>query len=323
MTYKLALALVASTALFGCKKDDKGQGKPDPQKTDNGQATKPTEPAAKPASAGDAARAIMDKYEACRAKLAADDSALSDCAGEIAAAARAGEAALTDTAKKAAADIAAAADALAKTAGDDIEKLRLGFGEVSKPVETLLTSTPEVAAKYKMYECPMAKGFKRWAQPDMGADHAMANPYMGKKMLQCGSEVHDHHSGMSGGGDKDLLAAEMKAHEAAKPILEKRCASCHTKGGDGPKKAKKKALEHFAMDSYPYTGHHAAELGTEIREVLGVGSDKATMPGDDPGSVKGAELEAIVAWSKAWDAAAAAKVGHHGEMGHGDGHMKH
>ena len=315
MTKTLALALVASSALSACKKDESKTDKTDTTGTTDTKADAGKKAAASPA---EAARAIMEPYEACRAKLAGDQASIAGCAAEIAAAARANQAALEGDAAAAAGQIASAADALARMPAGDIEKLRAGFGEVSKPVQGLLAAVPEVAADYKLYECPMAKGFNRWAQPDMGADHQMANPYMGKKMLHCGSQVDV--AGKTPGGTDDLLAAEMKAHEAARPILEKHCASCHTKAGDGPKKAKRKALKHFVMDSYPYTGHHAAELGETIREVLGVGSEEATMPADDPGSVKGEDLEAIVAWTKAWDQAAEAKVGHHAEMGHDHEH---
>ncbi len=96
-------------------------------------------------------------------------------------------------------------------------------------------------------------------------------------------------------------AAEKAAYERARPIFEKHCASCHTTAGKG--KRKKKALRHFSMDSYPFGGHHAAEIGEEIREVLGVTGEKPKMPADRPGSVTGADLDAIVEWSKAFDRA--------------------
>lgn len=107
----------------------------------------------------------------------------------------------------------------------------------------------------------------------------------------------------------DLLAAETAAFEKAKPVFEKWCAGCHTKGG---KKASAKKLEHFDMTTYPFGGEHAMELGKEIREVLGVTGKRPTMPADKKGAVKGEDLEAIKAWADAFDAshAGGAHAGH-------------
>jgi hypothetical protein len=95
-----------------------------------------------------------------------------------------------------------------------------------------------------------------------------------------------------------LAAAEKTATEAAAPVFEKYCAKCHKTS----KKSKKKVLAHFNMDVYPYTTHEGASLTAEVREVLGIGGGKATMPADKPGSVQGEELAAITAWADAYDA---------------------
>jgi plastocyanin len=98
----------------------------------------------------------------------------------------------------------------------------------------------------------------------------------------------------------ELLAAETTAYQTAKPVFEKYCARCHSKGGKG---AKAKTLEHFEMTTYPFAGHHAMELGKEVREVLGIGGGKPTMPKNKPGVVKGDELVLVAAWADAFDAA--------------------
>jgi uncharacterized membrane protein len=100
----------------------------------------------------------------------------------------------------------------------------------------------------------------------------------------------------------ELAAAEQSAYELAQPIFQKHCARCHAKGG---KRARKKSLSHFDMTSYPFGGHHAAELTATIRKVLAIGGGKATMPMDKPGSVEGTELELIADWADAYDKAAA------------------
>lgn len=97
----------------------------------------------------------------------------------------------------------------------------------------------------------------------------------------------------------DLLAAEKAAFDDAKPVFDKYCAGCHVAGKRG---AKKSTLEHFDMTSYPFGGHHADEITAELREVLGIGGGRPTMPKTKPGSVKGDELAAIATWADAFDA---------------------
>ncbi|HET7503710.1 MAG TPA: hypothetical protein VFK02_21965 [Kofleriaceae bacterium] len=103
-------------------------------------------------------------------------------------------------------------------------------------------------------------------------------------------------------GTRDLLAAETAAWEKARPVLQKYCAGCHTRGARG---ATKKKLDHFDMSSYPVGGHHAAHIGATIRGVLGLSGKRATMPSGRAGSVTGDDLAAIKAWTEAWDAAQA------------------
>jgi uncharacterized membrane protein len=109
----------------------------------------------------------------------------------------------------------------------------------------------------------------------------------------------------------ELLASEQVAYEKARPVFEKYCARCHSQAG---KSAKPKTLKHFDMTSYPFGGHHAAEIGTEVQVVLGLQGKKATMPLGKPGSVQGEELAAVRAWAEAFEKAQAA--GAHGQRGH-------
>ncbi|MBA3457041.1 MAG: cupredoxin domain-containing protein [Deltaproteobacteria bacterium] len=98
----------------------------------------------------------------------------------------------------------------------------------------------------------------------------------------------------------DLLAVEMAAYETARPVFEKYCVSCHSKGQKG---AKAKTLEHFEITTYPFKGHHAEEVGASVRKSLGIDGGKPTMPKNKPGIVQGAELAAIAGWAAAFDAA--------------------
>jgi hypothetical protein len=97
-----------------------------------------------------------------------------------------------------------------------------------------------------------------------------------------------------------LLARETAAWQAAQPVFARSCATCHSTQG---KKASKKKLDHFTLDAYPPGGHHTATIGFTIRDVLGLSGKKPTMPYDQPGSVQGADLAAIKAWTDAWEAA--------------------
>lgn len=115
----------------------------------------------------------------------------------------------------------------------------------------------------------------------------------------------------------DLLTAERAAYDRARPVFERHCAKCHTTAG---RNARRALLSHFNMDAYPLGGHHAAEIGATIREVLGATGEPPSMPRDNKGAVRGDELALILAWAEAFDRAHPAHEHHeHGE-GHGDGH---
>jgi hypothetical protein len=117
-------------------------------------------------------------------------------------------------------------------------------------------------------------------------------------------------------GEADARLAERAAYEAAKPVFEAHCGRCHAREGA---KSSKGTLRHFSMDSYPFGGHHAHELTKSIRHVLGVDGRKPTMPRDAPGSVKGRELDLILAWAEASDRAQA----HEGAADHTHGSHAH
>ena len=115
----------------------------------------------------------LERYEALRSKLAADDGALQDDASALASAAR--------EAKR---DVlATAADSLAKLPAEDLAALRKQFGEVSKEIVTLIAETPALQEGRHVFACPMAQGYQKWVQ----LEETKANPYMGTKMLECGS----------------------------------------------------------------------------------------------------------------------------------------
>ena len=67
----------------------------------------------------------------------------------------------------------------------DIEQVRIDFGELSRQMVAVLSAIPSLRDKLYVYECPMAQDYDRWIQ----LEEQMANPYMGERMLECGSEV--------------------------------------------------------------------------------------------------------------------------------------
>ena len=116
---------------------------------------------------------------------------------------------------------------------------------------------------------------------------------------------------------QELLAQEQRAYEAAQPVFERYCTKCHTSRGA---QSRRSTLRHLNMDSYPFGGHHAHEMGATIRKVLGATGERATMPKDNRGAVRGEELALIVAWTEAFDRSHAAGLHRHEEHGHGQGH---
>lgn len=113
---------------------------------------------------------------------------------------------------------------------------------------------------------------------------------------------HEHASAVS-------EPSEQEAYERARPVFARYCASCHTSDA-----GKRSALRHFTMDRYPFGGHHADQIVSTIREVLGANGQPATMPKDRPGALQGDELRIILDWANAFDRAHATVE--HGEHRH-------
>lgn len=186
MTYwnrLLVAAAVLAATLAGCSKSSDEPAASNDNAADEAseaaaaaEEAKPTKEAEKPAEEAVKAEGAMAHYESLRQALVQDDTAPIEAAATALA-----DAAAAEGNEK----LASAARELAETPADDIEKVRLAFGEVSKHLVAMVEKNPELAASHHVFECPMAKGYKRWVQP--GAE--IENPYMGQKMLACGSEV--------------------------------------------------------------------------------------------------------------------------------------
>ena len=191
LTYTLLATTLALSLTAACSKaaDEPSQETP-PAEPEQAQSPKPAPAApAQPTAAetnAPAHAAVFAAYEQIREKLAADEGkGVSELAVALKAVADQAAADAAGDAKTQLAAIVAAAAELAKVDGGDLAGLRVAFGKVSQPIVALVEADDELAGRYHVFECPMAKGYKRWVQPDA----ALENPYMGTKMLTCGSEV--------------------------------------------------------------------------------------------------------------------------------------
>ena len=82
-------------------------------------------------------------------------------------------------------ELAAAAEKLGANPSSDMRSLRRAFGEVSRAAVTLIVADETLATDRYVFRCPMARGYKKWVQTSA----ELENPYMGKRMLHCGSET--------------------------------------------------------------------------------------------------------------------------------------
>jgi membrane fusion protein, copper/silver efflux system len=156
------IGLLVVSAAYGCDKKETG-----------GAAT---------AGAAEGVPGALASYEAIRDLLAKDQTAgLADKAGELQTRATAAAAGASEKDKPKLGALASAAGELKAKAGD-IEAARKQFGEVSRHVVELLADNPGLREGRHVFECPMAQGYTKWVQTKAEIE----NPYMGKKMLECG-----------------------------------------------------------------------------------------------------------------------------------------
>ncbi|MCA9644648.1 MAG: DUF3347 domain-containing protein, partial [Myxococcales bacterium] len=68
---------------------------------------------------------------------------------------------------------------------DGLEDARKAFGALSKQLVAVVATDERLAKGEHVFKCPMADGYAHWMQPT----EQLSNPYMGQRMLTCGSEV--------------------------------------------------------------------------------------------------------------------------------------
>jgi len=138
-----------------------------------------------PAAIGHAEQ-LLASYENVRARLAKDDAAgISDDVQRLETAATqavssAGASAAAQEKFRAVGTAAKALRGMNKTNADEVRK---SFGELSRHVVALVASVPRLQQGRFVFSCPMAQGYQKWVQTKAQLD----NPYMGTRMLACGS----------------------------------------------------------------------------------------------------------------------------------------
>lgn len=129
---------------------------------------------------------VLGTYEQLRRALADDAfDAVVGLSKRLSSEAKSAATEVSDDQKGLLVGLSQSANAVAGSEMADRDAVRKNFGEVSRHVVQLVSQSPELQKGRHLFECPMAQGYQRWVQ----LDPAMMNPYMGKKMLQCGTTV--------------------------------------------------------------------------------------------------------------------------------------
>jgi membrane fusion protein, copper/silver efflux system len=113
-----------------------------------------------------------------------------------------------------------------------LDKARRAFGEVSQALVLLVGADPRLSKGRHVFECPMTDTYARWIQ----VSDKMANPYMGPKMLMCGSEesfptaseggeIMEDHAAHIPGGDQ-IVHYTCPMHPSVKQGAPGQCPIC-------------------------------------------------------------------------------------------------
>lgn len=143
------------------------------------------EPSTLPAETSARIDEAVAAYDVVRGALAEDRGDVNTSATELADAARLASASAPDTVRRPLEELSNAAQRLAGLETRDVDTVREAFGDVSRALISVLSAEPSLQQGRHVYECPMAKGYKKWVQVSEG----VSNPYMGTDMPQCGTEA--------------------------------------------------------------------------------------------------------------------------------------
>jgi Cu(I)/Ag(I) efflux system membrane fusion protein len=127
--------------------------------------------------------AALADYEGLRAALAGD--ALATVPGVAGRLESSANTAKTGAPAKVAGELTNLATAATQMkAGGAPDDVRRAFGEASRAVVSLIAANSALAKGRHVFHCPMSQGYPKWVQTSEGLE----NPYMGKRMLRCGTK---------------------------------------------------------------------------------------------------------------------------------------
>ncbi|NVI96728.1 efflux RND transporter periplasmic adaptor subunit [Myxococcus sp. AM009] len=170
-------------------------------------------------------RAAFESYEAARALLAQDAmEGLAARAGELQTALQqAAEAAQGDGTPLTAWFQQGAEAASHLGAAEDAEAARQHFARVSEALIALASADPRLQEGWHVFECPMVDGVNQWLQ----REPQLENPYMGRRMLACGTTSEWRASAPTGAhGEGDIAHYTCPMHPSVKQHGPGACPIC-------------------------------------------------------------------------------------------------
>jgi len=174
-------------------------------------------------------RAAFNALDSVRALLAKDTvDGVSQRAGELGVALRSA----AGSAGSAPADVASCLRDGAQTAdrlatAKSLDEARERFAELAQYLIALAAADPRLQEGWHVFRCPMAKGFDKWFQ----RSPKMENPYMGQRMLVCGSPTSwtvapPAAEGRSGQADGEIAHYTCSMHPSVKSDAPGACPIC-------------------------------------------------------------------------------------------------
>ncbi|AEI62678.1 cation efflux system protein CusB [Corallococcus macrosporus] len=170
-------------------------------------------------------RAAFEAYEGARSLLARDAvEGLPARAGELKAALQQATEATTGDGTPLTAWLQQGADAATHLASaKDAEAARQHFARVSEALIALAAADPRLQEGWHVFECPMVDGVNQWLQ----REPKLENPYMGRRMLACGTTSEWRAATPAGAhGEGDIAHYTCPMHPSVKQHGPGACPLC-------------------------------------------------------------------------------------------------
>ncbi|WP_434346207.1 efflux RND transporter periplasmic adaptor subunit [Myxococcus virescens] len=170
-------------------------------------------------------RAAFESYEAARALLAQDTlEGLEARAGALKAALQQAAEATQGHGTPLTAWLQQGADGAAQLASaKDAEAARQHFARVSEALIALASADPRLQEGWHVFECPMVEGVNQWLQ----REPKLENPYMGRRMLACGTSSEWRSAAPAGAhGEGEIAHYTCPMHPSVKQHGPGACPIC-------------------------------------------------------------------------------------------------